>query len=99
MSSGVTRSMSGSFVGTAATVSIRTLNFRPKFVKIINATGVCFAEWCSSMPDASAMKTVTAGTTSYITTLGITPLSNGFSLGADTDLNVAAETVYWFATE
>jgi hypothetical protein len=99
MSSGVNRNMSGAFTGTGAAINVRTVGFRPKRVEIVNRGGVCFAVWFAPMPDASAMKTVTAGTTSFVTSGGITPLSNGFTLGADTDLNVDGELFYWHASE
>jgi molecular chaperone DnaK (HSP70) len=52
------------------------------------------------MADASMQKTVDSGSGTTDISLvasanGITPLSNGFSLGADTDLNVATEIVYY----
>jgi hypothetical protein len=51
------------------------------------------------MADGEALKTITAGTISKVTTNGVTPLSDGFSLGADTDLNVADELIHWIAHE
>lgn len=99
MGAGVNRNMAGSFIGTGAEISIRTVGFRPKRVDIFNETGDCMAFWTASMADASAMKTIAAGTTAFITSNGITPLSDGFKLGADTDLNVSAEKFHWFAQE
>lgn len=99
MSSGVSRTRSGSFGGTGADKQVRTVGFRPKWVKVINEDGLCQAEWFESMADDSALKTVTAGTLSFITSNGITPLSDGFALGADGDLNVADEKVHWFVSQ
>lgn len=90
----------GSFVGTGATKSILTLQFTPKYVKLINRQGLCMAEWSDTMPSGMMAKQVTDGTMTFPTTLGITPVPNkGFIVGADTDINVAGETVHWVAYE
>lgn len=100
MSSGVARSMSGGYEGTGAEISIRTVGFRPKYVKVINTGGgPDMLEWTDGMPDAAALKSVAAGTNTYITSLGITPLSDGFKIGADTDVNVSGEKGVWVAFE
>ncbi|MFW9927895.1 MAG: hypothetical protein ACFFD1_00720 [Candidatus Thorarchaeota archaeon] len=91
MSSGVSRVQVRSFYGTGADMNVRTFDFRPKRIEVFNISGLCKADWVEGMADDSAVKTVTAGTMSLITTNGITPLSNGFSLGADSDLNVSGE--------
>lgn len=41
--------------------------------------------------------TGTVGDAVLLTSNGITPLFNGFTIGADTDINVAAETINWVA--
>jgi len=97
--SGGTRIMTGSFYGTAADLEITTIGFRPKVVRIYNETDLSSAIWTDSMADDSALKTVTAGTMTAITTNGITPLSNGFGLGADSDLNAAADLIHYVAEE
>jgi hypothetical protein len=89
----------GAFDGTGAQLDVRTVGFRPRAVKLLNSEGLCTLNWHSPMPDASGYKTITAGTESFITSNGITPLSDGFRLGADADLNVAGELVYYEATE
>lgn len=99
MSSGVQRAAQGSVVGTGSAINVRTVGFRPSSVKLFNVTGLVIAEWKATMADASLVKQVTDGTISFPTTLGITPLSNGFTIGADTDVNVAAETIHWEARE
>ena len=38
-----------------------------------------------------------ASDVAYITSLGVTPLYNGFTIGADTDVNVVAEELQWVA--
>jgi hypothetical protein len=99
MASGGKRVQAGSFKGTGSSISIRTVGFRPTQVKLFNVSGLCTAEWSESMADASAVKTITAGTISFITSGGITPLSDGFSIGADTDINVSTEVVHWVCVE
>jgi hypothetical protein len=93
----------GSQDGTGASIDIE-LGFVPSHVKVVNIESATVEEleWYTGMADASAIKTVT-GTVARtkITTLGITPLSStflGFRIGADTDVNVAGETLIWEAT-
>ena len=99
MASGRTRVMTGTIVGTGSAINIRTVGFRPVLVEVYNVTDLCFGKWTKTMADAAAVKVVTAGTVSFVTSDGITPLSNGFTFGADSDLNAAAETVHWIAYE
>lgn len=87
----------GSFKGTGSSLSITTLGFRPRVLKLMNIDGLCELKWQKGMADASGVKTITAGTISHITSGGITPLNNGFTLGADTDLNVDGEEVHFEA--
>jgi hypothetical protein len=89
----------GRVTGTAATLNVTSVGFRPRKVELFNITGDAFGIWTDGMPDATAMKTIAAGTTALIDTLGVTPLANGFAIGADTDLNVAAENIAWVAYE
>lgn len=101
MGSGVNRMMTGSLVGTGSAINVRTVTFRPRKVEIFNVSGVCMAVWTNTMADASALKTVDSGAgatdISFVTSDGITPLSDGFTLGADSDLNASGETVHWVA--
>lgn len=103
MASGGNRVVVGAFPGTGAQLDIKKVGFRPKKVELHNVTGNCSAVWTESMADASMQKTVDSGSgttdMSFPTTLGVTPLADGFRLGADTDLNVAAEIVHFVATE
>lgn len=82
--------------GTAAEFDITT-GFKPRYVKVSNITSRDQLEWFEGMADASAVKTVAAGTRTLITTLGITPLTNGFTIGLDTDVNVTSEQISWLA--
>lgn len=82
--------------GTVAAFNITT-GFKPRYVKVLNNTSRDWIEWFEGMADASAHKTVAAGTGTSITTLGITPLSYGFTVGLDLDINVTNEQLSWLA--
>jgi hypothetical protein len=99
MGSGVARVMNGSRNGTGATLTVRVVGFRPRKVEIINSDGDIKADWNDTMADDSAFKITGVPAAGMITTLGITPLSDGFQLGADTDLNVDGELFHWTAWE
>ena len=99
MGSGVNRTVVGSFKGTGSALNVRSVGFRPKAVHVMNVGGLCQAWWTEKMADAAAVKQVTDGTISALTSNGITPLSNGFTLGADADLNVSGELCQYIAYE
>lgn len=99
MSSGVQRTVRGSFTGTGADLDVTTVGFRPRAVKLTNVTGLVTAEWQDGMADDSMVKRVTAGDMTNPTSNGITPLATGFTVGADTDVNVSGEIVFFEATE
>lgn len=94
MGSGVTRIVTGHFTSAGAT-KVVNVGFRPKAVMLINSTGP-FAFWSDTMPNASMNKQA-SGTTTFETSLGVTPSATGFTLGADTDINASTETVHWTA--
>ena len=84
---------------TAAAFKITT-GFLPRYVCVQNltaSTGLVKLEWYEGMADDSALKTAIDGTRSIITSLGITPAADGFTVGLDTDLNVINEQLSWFA--
>lgn len=105
MGSGVSRTYSGSFTGTGAAIDIKKVGFRPRNIRVFNvaAGGLCSGEWIEGMADASMFKIVSSDgtnpTNSVPTSNGITPLADGFTLGADTDLNVAGEMVRFVCHE
>lgn len=99
MSSGVSRMVVGSVTGTGSAMDITTVGFKPRKVELFNITGLVTGVWVEGMADASVAKRVTAGDMTVPTTGGVTPLSNGFTLGNDSDLNVAAELVRYVAHE
>lgn len=81
---------------TAAAFDI-TCGFKPRYVKVMNVTSSDQEEWFEGMTAAHAMKKVAAGTTSEVSSLGITVLNNGFTVGLDTDINVINEQLSWIA--
>lgn len=82
--------------------------FTPRKVKVFNKDSVVSLEWTFPMPSASGHKMVQGAPPvhSFITSDGITPLyetdlmsgnTRGFEIGADSDLNVDTEELYWEA--
>lgn len=99
MSSGVARMVTGAVLGTAALLNVRTVGFRPRRVELENSGGLASGVWQDSMADDSVLKRVTAGTQTFPLSGGVIPLSDGFSLGTDSDLNVAGELIHYTAFE
>lgn len=99
MASGVQRVLTGAVTGTGSAISVRTVGFRPRKVELLNTDGLATAQWTSSMADDSFVKRVTAGTMTAPTSGGVTPLSDGFTIGTDSDINASAETIHWVAYE
>lgn len=95
---GIMRFAEGSYItsSTAAAFDI-TCGFTPRYVRVVNETSGDVEEWFSGMTDGHAMKRVAAGTNAAITSLGITPLTYGFTVGLDTDINVINEQLRWIA--
>lgn len=81
---------------TAAAFTITT-GFKPRIVRIINVTSGDEETWMEGMTDAHAVKRVAAGTQAETSSNGITPLSYGFTVGLDTDINVINEQLSWMA--
>jgi len=82
--------------GTVDAFTITT-GFKPRYVGVFNVTSGDQYEWFEGMAAASALKRVTAGTASIITTLGVTVSATGFTVGLDTDVNVTSEQISWIA--
>jgi len=99
---GVPRSATGTYItdGTAAATDV-ACGFQPKYVKVWNEATGDQIEWNDTMADAEGFKRIAAGTGSLVTTLGITPLKDGttigFRIGLDTDINVTGEQTSWLA--
>lgn len=93
----LTRMASGTFLEDATAVALKiTTGFRPRYVRVQNETSRDQYEWFEGMADAEAIKTVAAGTGTIITTLGITPAADGFTIGLDLDVNVVNEQISWY---
>ena len=87
---------SGSFTGTGALVEVGVCPFKPDKVELLNEDGLASADWQKSMADGDMLKRITNGDLTMVNTNGVTPLaSGGFSLGADTDMNVDGEKVHY----
>lgn len=86
--------------GTVAAESI-TLGFKPRYVKVVNVTGLVTEEWFEGMADDSGFLAIDSGAGavdfSLITSNGITVDSNGFTIGLNTDVLVSSEQISWIA--
>lgn len=83
--------------GTEAIITITT-GFKPRYVLVVNVgSGLCKLEWFEGMTDAHGVRTVTDGTISVLTSLGITVSASGFTIGLDTEINQDNEQLSWLA--
>lgn len=99
MGSGVSRVQTASVTGTGADLEVRTIGFRPSAVRVMNESGDEIT-WSDTMPDDTGLKRKGAdGIASFLATLGITPLSDGIKIGADTDINASDELLHIIAWE
>lgn len=94
MASGHASIHNGAVRSTNAALPV-VCGFRPRSVKLFLASGA-EAFWNDQMDDGSAFKRVTGGTGSFITSDGITPADDGFSIGADGDINPSSESIIYF---
>ena len=99
MASGAAKVAYGAVVGTGADLDVESVGFRPRSVELVNVDSGDELKWSGSMADAAGLKRIAAGAATLLTTTGVTPLAAGFRLGADSDMNVAGETVHYIATE
>ena len=83
--------------GTGAAITFDDIGFTPAAVEIINVTGGVLFFWTDKMANGAGYKLAAGSsntvTFSAISSGGVTPLPNGFILGADTDVNVANEVM------
>lgn len=104
------RFLSGKVTGTGADLHVPLQDFTPRKVVLRNVAAGDELTWTDSMVVGGGFKRLTAGTGSYITSLGVTPVDEyqldsgqtpprGFTIGADTDINVSAEVIHWEAWE
>lgn len=87
----------GSVVGTGGAIDVRAFGYRPKTVRL-HQGGVTI-DWQEGMASGTAYKRLANGTGSFIASNGITPLVDGFTIGADTDINAVGATIRWEASE
>lgn len=90
----------GTIEGTGASLTVE-IGFIPKWIRFVNADGDAELEWFNDMTDAHGYK-MNGGSNGEVSTLGVTPSDPddsflGVTLGADTDVNVNGETLYWVA--
>jgi hypothetical protein len=95
------RFASGTVAGTGAAINL-VLGFKPKYVRLFNTTTAAQVEWMDGMAQAAGIKTVTAGTQTYITSGGVsdynsTQFGRGITIGADAALNVNTNPIIWMA--
>lgn len=98
MASGGTRSLRDSFQTTGSAEDRLIAGFRPVKVTVQSTNGAMFF-WQDDMPDGSAFKTLANGTRTYVTVNGITPKENGYTLGADAQVNAANQRVFCIIEE
>ncbi len=101
MGSGTQRQVVGAVIGTGALLNVKTIGFRPSAVQLLNVAGLVKAEWTKGMADDSCLKQINHDTAQLVAVSsdGVIPLSNGFSIGADTDINVDGEKIHYVAQE
>lgn len=97
MASPAANVVTGQFTATGAGLSIKTVGFRIKSLDMY--VGGLFAHWQKDMADDSMYKRLANGTGSLVTSGGITPTTthDGFTLGADADINVNGAVVNYVA--
>lgn len=91
----------GTVEGTGAALNV-TVGFIPRYVKVINIDGDATMEWNSNLADGEGFKDLPTGVMALMASAGITPTDPnssvlGFTLGADSDVNVSSETLIWMA--
>lgn len=88
--------------GTGAAITI-TAGFKPSYVEVLNAEGLCLLKHNAAMAAASGYKILTGIDTtaadtvskhSFISSGGITLTDTGCIIGTDTDINVSGEDLY-----
>jgi len=100
MSSGVQRFRTGAITSTNAALTVETVGFRPKSVKLFNVTSLATLEHQDTMDADSGFKRVAAGTLTLEASNGITLTGTGFTIGALADVNdTTTEVLHWQATE
>lgn len=81
-SGGVVNFATGRLDPTANEAITVTLGFKPRHIRVVNEDLVVVWEKFEGMADAAAIKTVTAGTTTYDTNSAIIISANGFTISS-----------------
>lgn len=92
----------GTVTGTGSAITV-VCGFKPTYVSVRNTSGNCYLTWNALQADAAGQKSVDSGAAatdiSTISSGGITPSFNGFTIGTDTDINVNTEVIFWEASK
>lgn len=103
MSSGVSRTAVGGYVGNGTTQDIHgeRIDFQPKKVEIHRMeTAFDKVEWMEGVDEGCGIKTPGAGGARVSTTPnGITPLPDGFRVGSDAGVNAVGDRYVYVASE
>lgn len=93
----------GTVEGTGSAINV-SCGFTPLHVKLVNIDGDAMLEWAPDMGAAGGYKTIADGTSAHVATGGVSAYvgavgtaSNGFTIGADSDVNASGETLVWVA--
>jgi len=97
MSSKVNFVKRGKTIGKGTAKKI-VLGFKPVKVELFNETGLAQAFKTDTMETSKAIKQITAGTMTFPANV-CTIETDGFTIGTDTDINVASEVIHWVAYE
>lgn len=64
------------------------VGFKPTYVKVVNETDRIEMEWYEGMADSEGLIRVAAGTGTLVTSNGIIPAADGFTLGLETTVYI-----------
>lgn len=94
----------GTVTGTGAAINV-AVGFTPSVVHIFNETDPGMYIWTDTMANAEMVKLVdgtvaltfptTNGVSTYAGAIAATP--EGFTIGADSDMNAASDVLHWVA--
>ena len=86
----------GVVIGTGALLNVKgdKCGFKPSAVRILNVTDGSFHFWQDTMADDSTVEQK-GGTTAVRTSGGIIPLSDGFSIGTQSNLNANLDVLHF----
>jgi len=93
---GVSNYATGAFTsdGTIATVNV---GFKPRHMKVFNATDVIIWEKVEGFPANTSVKVVTAGTTTFDTTAAITFNPDNLTVALSAATVGTGKAISWFA--